>query len=362
MIAQVSRWVGRVLGWWQRTTPGRVWTRYGRTRAALLAGGIAYAGFFSMFPALALAFTVLGVVADFSVDLRQRMADAVNSTFSTEVIGPTGLTTVADLTQVKVLTLFGVVGLVLLAVTGLGWVATTREGIRAVFSLNGGTNLVVDKLVDIGALLLLGSAVLASMAATVALTLISGSGASRFVLQLLVDLALIGFDSVIFLLLFRWLGRVPRTVGQLYPAALAGAIGIFALKLAGTFVVRWASGNKFLASVTVVVGLLLWFNLVARLTLLCAAWAATTTEAPAVVDYDPVTPVPVPASRLSRPSAADRDRQALLDAGFDVPPVISARAQDRVTLAAGAVLGAGAVAVAGLLRRAVVSALPGRRG
>ena len=181
-------------------------------------------------------------------------------------------------------------------------------------------------------------------------------------LQLLVDLALIGFDSVIFLLLFKWLGRVPRTLGQLYPAALAGAIGIFALKLAGTFVVRWASGNKFLASVTVVVGLLLWFNLVARLTLLCAAWAATTTESPEVVDYDPVTPVPVPASRLVRPCAAERERQALLAAGFDLPPAISARAQDRVTLAAGAVLGAGAVAVAGLLRRAVVSVLPGRRG
>jgi len=368
MIAGLTAQVGRVLGWWGRTTPGRVWGRYGRTRAALLAGGIAYAGFFSMFPALAVAFTVLGVVADFSIDLRQRVAEAVNSTFSTVVIGPGGLTTVDSLTQAKVLTTFGLVSLVLLSATGLGWVSSTREGIRAVFALNGNGSLVVAKLSDLAALLLVGSAVLASMAATVALTMVSGGGVSRFLLQMLVDLALIGFDSVTFLLLFKWISQVPRSLGQLYPAALAGAIGIFALKLAGTFVVRWASGNKFLASVTVVVGLLLWFNLVARLTLLCAAWAAATTDASGVTEYDPVTPVPLPAARgahgssSDRVAAAERDRRALLEAGFDLPPSISARSQDRVVLAAGAVLGAAAVATLGLLRRSAVSMLrPGRQ-
>ena len=55
----------RVKALWARIqrTPGwRAWQRYGDARGNLLAGGVTYFAFFSIFPAVALAFTIFGLV------------------------------------------------------------------------------------------------------------------------------------------------------------------------------------------------------------------------------------------------------------------------------------------------------------
>ena len=46
----------------QRTRAWQAWERYGDARGNLLAGGVTYFAFFSLFPALALAFTLFGIV------------------------------------------------------------------------------------------------------------------------------------------------------------------------------------------------------------------------------------------------------------------------------------------------------------
>ena len=40
----------------------RAWSRYSEARGGLLAGGVTYFAFFSLFPVIALAFTVFGLV------------------------------------------------------------------------------------------------------------------------------------------------------------------------------------------------------------------------------------------------------------------------------------------------------------
>ena len=64
----------------QRTRPWRAWTRYGDARGNVLAGGISYFAFFSIFPAVALAFTVFGFVLQDRPDLLQTIADTLSST------------------------------------------------------------------------------------------------------------------------------------------------------------------------------------------------------------------------------------------------------------------------------------------
>ena len=43
----------------------RAWSRYSEARGGLLAGGVTYFAFFSLFPVIALAFTVFGLVFSF---------------------------------------------------------------------------------------------------------------------------------------------------------------------------------------------------------------------------------------------------------------------------------------------------------
>ena len=61
----------------QRTRPWRAWTRYGDARGNVLAGGISYFAFFSIFPAVALAFTVFGFVLQNRPDLLQAISDGL---------------------------------------------------------------------------------------------------------------------------------------------------------------------------------------------------------------------------------------------------------------------------------------------
>ena len=107
------------------------------------------------------------------------------------------------------------------------------------------------------------------------------------------------------------------------------------LKLLGARLISGTVNNPLFASIALVVGLLVWLNLIARLTLIAAAWAANDVGAArelAGVPVGPATPrIPV-------------ERSAAL-------PTFGARAADRTTLAAGAVLGAtGAMALGSLVR------------
>jgi membrane protein len=110
-------------------------------------------------------------------------------------------------------------------------------------------------------------------------------------------------------------------------------------------------------SLVVVVGLLFWLNLMARLVLISASWAANDLDSGAgpegsAASAEASTGEP---SGLPCTQVAGVDRGARAAAGL---PTFGARTRDRVTLVAGAVLGAGAAVAAGAVRRL----LPVRRG
>ncbi|MFZ0160897.1 MAG: YihY/virulence factor BrkB family protein, partial [Kineosporiaceae bacterium] len=280
--------MGRLVARAQASKPWRAWNRYGAARGNVLAGGIAYVAFFSLFPALALGFTVFGLVIGGRLDLQRRVVGYLNDAFGTVVIGMTsdqGLVSIDRLVRGDLLTVTGVIGLGLLLLSGLGWVDAMRQGIRAMFALPDEGNPVLRKLLDLAVLTIVGLGVLGSVVVTVALSAASGAvldlvgvadRAGQVAVQILVELAVTALDIALFLMFFRVLAQVRVPWIDLLGGAVIGAVGLHALKLSGGLLLRSASRNTFLASAAIVVGLLLWLNLVGRITLLSAAWAATT--------------------------------------------------------------------------------------
>jgi len=349
----------------QATKPWRAWSRYGAARGNVLAGGIAYFAFLSLVPALIVGFTVAGWVLGGSQSLQHQAADYLNRTFGTTVIGFTsadgGLVTMDRLVQPVVLRVSGVIGVVVLLGAGLGWIDALRQGIRAVFELPDEGNPVVSKLTDLGVLTLLGLGVLTSATASVTITAasstvldwlgVSSSVVSRFVVPALIDVALVAFDAALLLLVLRVLAGIPLPAIDLAGGALIGAVGLFLLKLAGALGLKLASGNRLLAGASVIVGLLVWFDVAARITLVSAAWSATT-----AIDRGHHVGALPRAEPAGRSDAATGPAAGAAQRPLSQPvPDYGVRAGDRTTVLAGAVLGAAATVAAGLLSRAARS-------
>ena len=352
--------------WWARaqaTPPGRAWKRYGDTRGSLLAGGVSYFGFLSIFPIMALAFTVFGVLlrghpqwlADIHRYLDQALPGFVQDPQTKKGVIP------LTLPGGKTLTAVGIVGVVGLLWGGLGWLGALRDGIRAVFGLGGSPgNVVTDKLRDIGVLLLIGVAVIVSAvvagvangAATFAAEHI-GLGQQAWlvtviglVVQALLNTAIVG-------VVLRMLTGVPLPWPGLRNGAVFGGVGLTLLQLFGTRLIRGTMSNPVFASIGLVVGLLVFLNFISRVLLVSAAWAANDLDAASALAHQPRSGLRTKATEgpEEHQPAGIKERS---DAGL---PTFGQRAADRTSVAAGAVLGAFGAVVVGSGARALRSLL-----
>jgi membrane protein len=267
------------------------------------------------------------------------------------------------------LTITGVIAFVTLVLAGMGWLGAVREGIRAVFGARGPLgNLVTTKLRDLGVLCTLGLGVLLVAVLTSAVGGAAGWIAERIGMSGHAwVLVLAGFpvsvlaDTAVMILLMRFLSGVHVPWRDLFQGALVGGVGFSLLKLCADALLLRLTANPLFASLAVVFGLLIWLNLIARLTLISAAWAANDVNAihadelPEPLSASPA--VAIPATVAARDVAA-RDVSAR-----DVAlPTFGARSADRTTLAAGAVLGGAAATAAGALLRAIRSLVGLGRG
>lgn len=277
----------RLRALWQRlqdTSALRAWKRYGQANGDLLAGGIGYFAFFSIFPALALGFTIFGAVLGGRPDLLEAIGNTLNETLpgmvrtAAQPDGIIGLSAPAAST----LTITGIVSAVTLLYSGSGWIGALRTGIRAVFGLEGSVgNPVVTKLRDLGVLATLGVGVALSALLTGSVGGLAGRLAGwvglpgEGVLVAAAGLAVgLAVDTLLLVVLLRVLSRVPLPWANVRRAALVGAAALTLLKFFGGQLIAYASANPLLGAVAVAVGLLFWLNLMARVVLLVAAWAA----------------------------------------------------------------------------------------
>ncbi|HUG50323.1 MAG TPA: YihY/virulence factor BrkB family protein [Terrimesophilobacter sp.] len=330
------------------TPPYRAWKRYRDANGRLLAAGVCYFAFFSIFPALALAFTAFAFFLQGRPDILATIAESLNETFPGMVKtadNPDGLIGISA-PQTSTLTITGIVSFVTLLWAGLGWVGALRRGIRGVFGLDAAPgNAVLAKVRDLGVLLTLGLGIALSAIVTSAV----GGWAERIagwievlpgnpVLFTATGLLLgVLFDALLMVILIRVLSGAPLPWANVRTGAIVGAVLLTTLKYFGGLLVERATSNPLLGTVAVAAGLLVWLNLMARVVLFSSALAANDLDVARLAGVEEPSPVTSPVTVM--PYAAHVVTEA--------PP---SRAGDRVSLAAGAVLGALGALTIGALR------------
>lgn len=361
----------RVKALWARIqrTPGwRAWQRYGDARGNLLAGGVTYFAFFSIFPAIALAFTIFGLVLQDQPGLLEEIKSYLNEVLPGFIQdGDNGLIPL-EAPQSSTLSVTGAVGFLGLLWAGLGWLGALRDGIRAIFGVKGEPgNVVTNKLRDLGVLALLGLAIAVSAtvtgvagAAASWLADLLGIGGQGWVLKVASIAVGVVLDGAIVLLMLRVLSGVDVPWSGLRSGALVGGIGLTLLKALGTSLLG-AMNNPLFASIALVVGLLVWLNFMSRVVLLASAWAANALDDTVAVPLTegvqeklvegPLTEqdhAQVLAAAATENTTAEGRSAAAGEgvapgsmAGPGTPLTTSQRAVDRVSAVSGAVAGAG---------------------
>lgn len=257
----------------------RAYARYGADGGDRLAASTTYYVFLSFFPLVALLFAATGFIVDSYPDLKDDIVRQINGYLP----GLADKLNISSLGTLKVG--IGVLGLVGLLLAGLAFVSALRDAIRLMWHQDTGAgNLITRRLRDIRVLAGLGLLVVISLALTSLATSANGvllratgiadsSLASWSARGLGVLLALVA-DLLVFLYLF-W--RLPRRTSRraVARAALLGAVGIEVFKLVGTWLVGKTTNNPMYGTFAVLVGLLIWINIVMRWTLFAAAWAVT---------------------------------------------------------------------------------------
>ncbi|HEY0186513.1 MAG TPA: YihY/virulence factor BrkB family protein [Cellulomonas sp.] len=304
LLGRLVARVQAVLAWWQRTRAGRANARFGAAGGGVLTGGIAYAAMFSLFAGLTIGYTVFMAVLGDNDELRSSVLDAIDANLPglVQTDHSDGIVDPGSLVLSRGLGIAGVVAVVVLLVSAISAMAALRTAVRAMLGAEGaGGNAVVGKLRELGgfvgmALAILLSAVLSIGTTTAADWLLGVVGADSSVASVVTRVAGIlvafGVDAATFLLVVVVLAGVRPPWRDLRQGALIAGVGLGVVRVLGTSVVTGSTGsNAVLASFTVLVTLLVWINLIARIVLLAAAWTA-----------DP----PVPAV-ASEPDAAQAD-------------------------------------------------------
>lgn len=262
----------------------RAYARYDDRSGDHLAGAITFFGFLSFFPLIALVYAIVGYAAQVDPQIR----DYVDETIKALLPGLSGALRIDQIHARST----GVIGLAVLLFTGIGWIDVLREALHDMWMRprGGRGNFVLNKLNDIVVLVLLGIGLLASVAisglasAATANALRSAGldgapGVAAFV-RLLAIVVAVAFDTMIFALLFARLSGSGRSPRRMLRGALFAAVGFELLKLAGGLLVSHTTSNPVYGIFAVIVGLMVWINLVARFTLFAAAWTATSLDLP----------------------------------------------------------------------------------
>jgi membrane protein len=277
------RWLDHVI---------RTIQRYQVQSGDRLAAAFTYFAFLSFFPLIALAFAVI----QFSTpEVVETLVKAINEQFP-------GLASRLQIDKLKdVQTSAGVFGLVGLFYAGLGAMDALRSALREIWMVTEPPlNYFLGKLRDLVALVLIGVTMLVSVAvggfatgATGTVTEFIGlgdtvlAGPSVWITGLLVSL---GADLLLFLIILGWLAKPPQPFWMIVKGSLLGAVMFGLLKQVATLILAGTLRNPVYGAFAVIVGLLLWINLAARVILYSAAWTATATKGP------PPEPTPVPST------------------------------------------------------------------
>ncbi|MEV4092651.1 YihY/virulence factor BrkB family protein [Streptosporangium saharense] len=267
--------------------------RYQLQSGDRLAGAVTYFAFLSFFPIIALAFAVFGYFLSVRPDAITTLQTAINQY----------LPGLADQLPIKQIAdsrgSAGVIGLLGLLYAGLGAIDALRGALREMsMTAEPQLNFFLAKLRDLASFVFVGITMIASVLVGGVATQAGGFvaeqvGLSRsiagswtlFLLGLAVSLLA---DTVLFVIILRWMGRSRQPFNVVVRGALLGAVGFGLLKQLAALILSRTLNNPIYGVFAVMVGLLIWINLSARVILYAAAWTETSRLGP------PPDPTPIP--------------------------------------------------------------------
>ena len=337
MVAARNRWP--VLDHAVRTQ-----LHYTRVNAGSQAGAVTYFAFLSFFPLLALAFFVVGYIARYFPQAQDNLVEGIGRVLP-GIIGPGRGQISLDEIERAAATV-GIIGLVTLVYSGLGWLSGMRRALGVVFELprSDRPSFVVGKVRDLVTLVVVGSILLVSVGLSGVVTRYSTElldlldldhDLAGAVEALAVVVGLAG-NTLFFFTLFKLLAQPPVPSRSLWQGALLGSVAFEVLKQLSTFLLAATQRSPAFQAFGIALILLVWINYFARLVMYAAAWAHTTKDARArqrtAVRRPPAGTPTVPARMVPSPSGVHAQR----------------RVDPRLSFAAGAALTLGLLA---LIRR-----------
>lgn len=279
-----------LLAWWQQTRAARANARFGAAGGGVLTGGIAYATIFSLFAGLTIGYTVFMAVLGNNAELRGTVLRTIDANLpglvKTSSGDRNGIVDPDTLVLSTGVGIAGVVAVVVLVVSAISAMAALRTAVRAMFADTGpGGNVVTSKLRELGGFAGIAVAILVSAVLSIATTTaadwalgalgLEGSTVASWVLRAVGILVAFVVDAGTFWMVVVLLGGQRPAWRDLRQGMLVAGIGLGVVRVLGTSVVAGsARTNAVLASFAVIVTLLVWINLIARVVLLAAAWTA----------------------------------------------------------------------------------------
>jgi membrane protein len=266
--------------------PMRAFRHYTLHYGPLMSAGIGFNMFFSITGLLATGFSIAGLVLSGQPALLQTIIGSVSSSAPglLKVNGGPGLVDPKDLLDPNGLGWTAVISALVTVVTSLGWINGLRDGLRGVLQLPPlMVNPILMKLRDAGTLLLLGVALVISGGASLVFGTAAGwvagflhltdalAGPLTTSVKIVVPLVL---NWVTALIMFRLAARLKLSRQALLEGTILAAVGTTVLQIFSTELLGGASRNPILAPFAIIIGLLIWFNLVSQVYLVSAGWAA----------------------------------------------------------------------------------------
>ncbi|GGT30827.1 YihY/virulence factor BrkB family protein [Streptomyces chromofuscus] len=256
----------------------RSYERLDRVKWTRLAAAMTFTSFIALFPLLTVSAAI--TAATLSTEQQKEIQDKI----AEQIPGISEQLNIGSLVDNA-----GTVGIIagaLLLFTGISWVGSTRECLRAVWELpDEEENPVLHKAKDAGVLLGLGGALLVTLAASTVASAAVGwiarqcgldeHGWGSLLLRVAAFAVAVLAAFLLLLYVLTLLPGVEPTRRRLVVGALIGAVGFELLKLLLSGYIQGVAAKSMYGAFGVPVALLLWINLTSKLVLFCAAWTAT---------------------------------------------------------------------------------------
>lgn len=236
-----------------------------------------------LFAGVWIAVSVFGLIMVGNIDWQQMLIDAVREVIPG--VADSFLTSSALGAMSSALTWTGLATLAIFWWTVTGWMNSLRHAVRTMFDDCGDElNIVVARLRDtLAAIAIAILFILSTAAGTVSggivRRLLQWGGIPSSSLPGIVLLEMTGFGTgvalnfALFMLLLRVVSHIKAGRFTIL-GALLGSLTVSAMQLLGARLLAGASRNPMLAPFAALIGVLIWFNLVAQVILLCAALIA----------------------------------------------------------------------------------------